>query len=559
MKELTIEYSQTDPTAKPDSTPTTTDIQPFGDISLLKYDDIDPPGNYMTLEHNYSLLDGSMKHIQNAHDQTMRYWGWFSKSMSKADGYFTTPPTIDITFVSVHKSPGITFRFYPYTDDYASLIRITWYSATGSVIKTGTYENNSTIGEIVEPVADYKRIKAEMLKTNNPYRYIKMYAIDYGITHIIPDNMINTAGLLEEIDPISDILSVNTLNFNILHKNPPFIVYDNTDENLLMKMQKMTLTVNKELYGVFFLQSWRDNTLNNISYDFECIDAVGVMENYMFMGGMYGSQRFSEMIDRLFELCFPTHIVKYQIDESIYYSTITGYFPIMNCREALQWLCFAVGATADTSRRNYVWIYPRDTETTYEIPREQVYRNGSMEILPYVSGVDVTAHEFIKGTETIELHKSTMQIGTYTILFSEPVHTLAITGGTILSNNENHAVINVPAYGGVVISGRRYIHNSWNRSVRDPYILAGEIESVVLFEKCTLINPNNAQKVAQNIFDYYKNRISVDSDIIHNDKEVGYKANISLQNDKTINGIIESVDINLRANRAKARITGNVT
>ncbi|MCL2814388.1 MAG: hypothetical protein FWD23_07295 [Oscillospiraceae bacterium] len=556
MKKLAIKYEMSDPSAKPDSNPAAADVQPFGNAALLKYDNIEPPGHYATLEHNYYLLDDSPETWPE--NPFPIAWIWFSRSMSGANGIFAVPPTLDITFSTVHKSPGLTLFFYPDTDDYASQIRVTWYGFSGAVIKTGIYANDSVAATIKESVADYTRVKIEMLSTNNPYRYIKMFAIEYGIIFRFTDNMINTANLLEEIDPISDVLSVNTFDFNILQKNPEFADTGTSENEFLMKKQKLTLTADDEMYGVYFLDIWEDITLNNISFNFNCIDAVGAMQSYNFSGGLYQNEPLGSIVAQLFDICFPTGDIKFFIDPLLSGATITGYMPMMDCRQALQWLCFAVGATADASRRNTVWVYPRDDETTYYIPRVKVYRNGKMRNRSYRSGVDVTAHEFIEGDEPVELYNGELPVGKHTILFNEPAHTLSVAGAAIDTTHINYAVVNVAAEGEVVLSGLKYIHNELIYSVKDEYIVAGEIEDIVVLSGCTLINSENALLVAQNIYDYYKYRTVVETDIVLDGKEVGYRANIFLQNKKAVNGIIESLDINLRANRAKSKIVGKI-
>ena len=52
-----VEYQLIDTSAVEDSSPSTDNNQSFGDIERLK--DNKPFTDYMTLEHNYSLLDGS--------------------------------------------------------------------------------------------------------------------------------------------------------------------------------------------------------------------------------------------------------------------------------------------------------------------------------------------------------------------------------------------------------------------------------------------------------------------------------------------------------------------
>ena len=555
MTELQIIFAKSDPAAKADSSLSTTDIQPFASVYSLRYDNIPPPEKFATLEHNFWLLDDSF--IPMPVNLNSLTWGWFSQSMSGADGYFLNPPTLTISFTGPHKSPGITLYFYPDTNDFAELIRVTWYGSSNNILKANIYTMNNVAAAVKEEIIDYYKIKIELLKTNNPYRYTKIFAIDFGVVYVISNDMINETEILEEIDPISDVLKINTFRFNLLHKNPEFARSGAPEKELLMKKQKTTLLKDNNLFGVFFLDTWNNADLTNMEFDFKCVDAVQIMEGYKFMGDMYNNTPAETIISQLFEICFPTHNIVYSLDPVLSSETITGYMPIMNCREALQWICFAIGAIADTSRRDYIWIYARDIETEYFIPARDVYMEGDIETLEYISGVDVTAHNHTPIYETIELFKGDLPVGLRRIEFDEPAHTLIITGGIISESNANYAIVKVMVPGEIILIGKQYRNDKLIYEARDPYITAGESENIESFSKCTIVNSENAQKIAENILDYYKFMTQANIEISLDDKEVGYIADTLLLNGNAINGIIKNIKIdNVRANRANIQQVG---
>jgi len=563
MRELEIEYMQTDPQAKADSSVAVNDMQPFGSIQSLRYDGIYPPGKFATLEHNYWLLDDSFDMMTGLKISSLE-WSLFSTKMSGGTGQFSSPIVIDVVFGDIHKFPGLTLLFYPFTNDYADKIRVTWYNMSNGIIHTGIYSNNSVKASIKEQIADCKRIKIELLSTNHPYRFLKLYAIEYGIVYIFPDGDINSARVFEEIDSISNSLSVNTLNFNILKKNPDFTSFGSIPNEYLMKNQKLRLSRNNELFGFFFLQKWKDKTLNNISFDFNCVDAIGIMQNYEFLGGMYRNTPAEGLIAELFEICFPTRYIIYLLDPAFANETITGYMPIMNCREALQWICFSMGAIADASRRNTVWIYPRETETMYNIPRDKVYRNGSLETLAYISQVNVTSHSFTEGGlyGDSTLFEDALPVGAHRILTGKPVAGAAldvwIGSASITETHVNYIMIKVTVEARVTLRVSYHGDSQLVHSVKDPYIASGEIENIISFEDCTIVNRDNAERIAKNIYNCSKKRIMVKTGIVFDCQEVGYIANVGLQNNMIINGTIKSLDIDLRSKKTAANIIGDI-
>lgn len=86
----------------------------------------------------------------------------------------------------------------------------------------GYYESAKNPVEIKESVKGYKHIVIELLATNNPHRYAKLRDIDYGITREIPDNEIDSANVLEEVGPTTDIVSINSMSFRWKTKDPVF-------------------------------------------------------------------------------------------------------------------------------------------------------------------------------------------------------------------------------------------------------------------------------------------------------------------------------------------------
>lgn len=558
-----IGYGQVDPSAKPDGSPTSPNKQPWNALDGLKVDGLTVM-NVATLEHNQGILDGAQAHLPN--DPENYPWGFWSLDTSDDEGVFSRPPTLDIRFSLNHKAPGLTFLFYPYSDDWATSVRVAWYNSAGSVIQSGTYSISGIEGFVDQPVSGFRRIVVEFLSTNIRNRYIKLAGIQYGQGRSFPDDSIDSASVLEEVDPTSNEVTINTFNFRIRTHNPEFSIVSGVGDDMLMRNQMLTIVADGTDFGTYFLKfPWKDLHGDGSVVEFQAVDPIGAMDQYQFWGDIYANKPIESIVSQLFTICFPTQLIRYEIDAAFSGAVVSGWIPTCTCREALQLICFAIGAVADDSRRDYVWIYPPDTDVSYIMPDIKMYKGPLIEPTTYYNGVDVVAHEYTRGAEILQAHDGIVEVGRYTIKFNEPLHSLTVSGATLAQSSANHAVLNVPTTGTVKVSGKRFVANQTVFSVRGE-VVAGEVENVMIYDGCTLLSPSQAPGRARALFHYLTQRTRITADV-RLDKEgdaedIAYLEAGEIVQAPTIGnpitGTIEQLDINLRGGRAKARVTGDV-
>lgn len=191
-----------------------------------------------------------------------------------------------------------------------------------------------------------------------------------------------------------------------------------------------------------------------------------------------------------------------------------------------------------------------------DIPVDDIYAGGAMEPTDYFSGVDVISREYVKGDESVEIFKGPFSKANNPIRFTEPLHSLVATGATITTAHVNYAVLNAPDGSEVLLTGRRYVVNETVLQLRD-IVIAGETESIAAFDGCTLVNSENVDGIAKNVFDYLRYRLRTDGDIRLSDRTVGRIAKVHTYG-YPIFGILEQLDIKLRSGRANMRVIGNV-
>ena len=355
---LQINFSSVDVTARQDIQDITANsMVSWSVLDDFRFENRPHPPFFPTNEPNFSVSGEWEEISDNIVDTTV---GFFSDIISDENGDYPIAPTLTFSFNDPHRSPALTV--WTYSDcDYD--VRVSWYSDTlgTNLIATGEHTIGISENIITQSVINWRFIKFEFLRSSIPKRFVKMWGLDFGVVRVIYDVEISACRILERIDPTVEILSVNTVRSKIRSRNSLFspITSPNFD-GMMMKYQPFTVLRSGELFGLFFLDKWTDPFQSAIEFDITGIDAVGVMDKHEHVGGMYVNTPVRNILDEIFEIPFPTKLVTYVLDPEYENELISGWVPYGTCGLTLQHVCFALNATADTSRTGYVQIYPRE-------------------------------------------------------------------------------------------------------------------------------------------------------------------------------------------------------
>ncbi len=549
-----IEFGLVDVTAKQDGTFTTTDKQDFIDLTQLKRDSLEVR-KLATLEKDFFRLDGTFELFP---DTPQNYdFGLWSKIMSGENGEFETPIILTIDFTENHSSLGLTFTFYEPTEDYCNNLNVKWYDGTNTLLSDMDFTPDKAIYFADNKIENYKKIVITFYGTNKPYRYLKLSQIAFGQIKVFDSNDLISANILEEVDPISAELRINTLDFVLHNKNAEFsIINPSGIYALLQERQPLTayeyLDGLKKNMGTFYLDDWQNESESTFSMS--AIDLIGVIDGTDFKGGIYTNVNAGVIINEI----MTSANADYEIDTSLSLIKLSGYIPICTHREALQQVAFVIGGIVDCSRSNKIKIYKAPAESSVTISYSRKLQGHKVKLKTLVTGVEVTSHNYVASTETVELFKNNLSVGTHEITFNEPVHSLSITGATIGKSGANYAVINVTVAGQIILSGKKYIDNTKVVGVYNPNLPAGEKTNIVSVKKATLISDSNASIVAQRLYDYYQNRLEDEGRIILRDEKCGDLVVLDSLHEQQIQGYIEKLDINLTGGFiANATIVGD--
>lgn len=516
-----IIYEDISPLAKIDSSEyTSTDKKDYVNMSDLKSEKPTYYPNYALCLPRYSKI-GEYNNSPDAMPESGL--GYVSESISGEKRTFTSNPIIERVFSQKHSSVGVCIGFNQYSGDYCDLVNIKWYEDS-TLLYDKDFEPNSTYYFCQQNVANFNKLIIEFKRTSKSYRYAWVGTIDYGVVREFNNDEAKNINTLNEISQISEELTINTMNFKL---------FSLTDvEFMFQKTQVMKLYADDQLMGAYYIDVAKRTASNQ--YDIKTKDAIGIMAEINYMGGMYDNVLASAIITDIFSRCN----LEYELDETLSSKTITGYMPIMTCRDTLTWICMAIGGVVNTAYSEKVVIKPIQTQIKRNISAHEQFVGASIETLAKVTGVSVQGYKYTTSSESVELFNDTLS-DTITVQFSEPIHSLSITNGEILESNVNYAVIT--GKGATVLSGKRYNVSTILSTKLNPSLGSLELQNIVELKNVNIINSANIVEVRDRIYDYYLNNKQINVKLVVGENKLGDKVNIDTVYEGTKTGIIEKM------------------
>ena len=530
---------------KQDSTPSTADsLHPFSKIIDLKTDNVTPLP-YATYEPDFWLLDGNWKLLPD--DVSSVHVGLMSTEMSDASGEFADPPVLTINFARSHDTDGLSLQFSQITGDYASEIVVEYYSGA-TLLSSETYEPTSAEWSVEYDVSDFDKIEITFNKTNRAYRYLRLLRINYGQLLTLEGDSIRAASVVEESDPLSAEVRINTFDLRIWSEDEQFSILNPEGYYAALKARQPlavyeTVDNSQVFIGQYYLDTWKNVSENEI--EFSCVDMMGILDSIPFRGGLYDGQDLGDLLEEIMEAVF----VPYELDPALADVELTGWIPAGSYREALQQIAFAVGASVDCSRSWTVKIYStqiaEDSTATKTITSAEKSVDQAVTLRQLITGVDVTAHAYVESTETKELYNGTLAAGSHEIIFNQPMHDLGITGGTITESGANYAIVSVASPGTVVLSGQIYTDTTQVKSITTSGLSSSIRPNVLKVEEAYLVHPGNLSEVAQRLYDYHQQRYVQDVKLFAPSITIGNVVEVDTLYSQKIRGVVEKMDADL--------------
>ncbi len=519
---VAIRYSDVAPEAKENFTPATSDKESFVNLSELQLYEAEFP-NYSNPCEVYSVpLDGNSEVFPS--DTSDARLGLWSNSISGSDGWFETPVVLSLTASGQYSSQGITLTFDMYNDIFATDINIKWYRA-GTVLSDMDFTPDRAAYFCRNFVENYDKVEITFRAINMPGNRLKLRVIDYGYDTVFYGAELRSVKLIQELDPISSEIAINTCDFTLDSK---------TDmEYSFQAKQPLSVYFNGRPLATTFVKKSKRKARR--IWDIQSEDYIGMLDGIPYAGEMFFLADAYAVMSGILTLAK----VPFEIDEAFRGMPVTGYIPYTTSREALMQVAFAVGAVVDTSNGDVVRVFKLKDTVTQTIPLQRIMQGQSFADDETVTAVEVTAHTYTAITETVDLYKASESgLGNNIFVkFSEPLHDLSITNGTILVGATNYAIIN--ASSGCVLKGQKYEHTTISKRKENPLVLAGTLEKVVAIENATLVSSLNVDSVLERCYAWLVKTNTTNLKIVEG-KHVSEDGTVTYDEPVNVGDVIES-------------------
>ena len=557
-----VEFGLYDVTARGDSAPSCTTAKPFCNLGRdLLLESVPSQNKYGTLESEQWLMDGSFSFFPEVPEQY--FWGLWSTTQSDKNGVFADPPVLDITFTQDHSNSGLTLHFYIPTDDWASRIKIQWFSQDGGLISTALFYPDAVDYYCAKKVENYRRIRIHFLETNRPGRYLKLAGIDYGVYLHFSGHEIVEAHVLEECDPLSSEISINTLNVSLYNKEGRFSILNPEGYfDVLQHKQKFTVWEDVKqdarstgsvsyCMGTFYLSDWSNS--GDTLADFSAVDAIGLLDGAPFDGGIYDTTA-AELAEAILTG------YSYTLDGSLAAERVQGYIAAGTRRGALQQLAFAIGAVVDCSRGELIRIAPAPSKASGMITYDRKLQDGSKVTLnPLITAVAVTAHRYLPGEATEELYRDTLDPGIYRVTFNAPavVDSLTVTGAELTESGVNLCTLTVAKAGEVCVTGRKYTDSTVVLRRTAANLPPNAQDNELTVTDATLVGPSRAEAVAVRVLEHYAQRYEQNFSMVAGDEKLADRLIIQSFGGEMVRGVLTKLEFDLTGGfLADAKVIG---
>lgn len=487
-KGVAIRYGDVAPEAKENFVPTASESE-FDTLAQLQQYNLNFPNYANPCELYQTVLDGTASAFPSAPDDANM--GLWSEQLSNDDGKFTEPIVLEFESVGQYSSQGLTLTFDTYNNIYATRLNIKWLRITDDGITTLADEDftpDNAFYFCQKKVENYNKVVITFYSLNMPQNRLKLRVIDYGYGTIFYGGELRNTKIIQEIDPISTQISINTSDFTLDSKT--------NIEYSFQQRQPLSVYFNGELKATTFVKSSKRKS--RFLWDIQSEDYIGLMDSIPYYGGIYTNKNAVELLTDIFTVAK----VPYSIDDVFVEATVTGYIPFTTCRDALMQVAFAIQAVVDTSNSEVVKVFALEEDVKQTVPLNRIMQGQNFADEETVTGVEVVVHSYKPTTETLDVYDANESgIGeNIFVTFSEPLHDLSITKGSIIQSETNYAVIN--ANENCILTGQKYEHTTQTKRQNNPMVLASEIEKVVAVENATLVSQHNIDKILEKCYNW---------------------------------------------------------
>lgn len=446
----------------------------------------------------------------------------YKANFIEPDNLTTTPPELTISFSGLHSSLGVGVIFAERA--ICTEFDILWYNGANLLEQDSIRGNTAQRAYSSKGVENYNKVVIRLLKTDKPYRYARILEVDFGTVELFDSDNIISASIVEEVDPIGAVLSVNKLKFTVLNEQQKFNMLN--PEGLYAHLQRRQPIVARSglmvpdgsyefvSMGVYYLSDWKN--ASGLTATLEATDLIGLADKTVYYSSPFWvNAPFPTVLNHILaDAGLPTA----RIAPEMVAEVVNGYTPVMSHREAIQTLLIASSCVLRVDRDGRPFAFRPDyTSPVVSATYDTIIGSPSIEQKPVITAVETKDYSYSLNAVVETLNESSFILnGQSTVVI--PYEGAA--ANVLLGVTGNGSVVGSPAYSAtsvtatingtgsltVTVTGKRYVENVRNVRSSLPSLPAGEIPQVAVIADNNLISGKGAA-VTQKALDYYQRRI----------------------------------------------------
>ena len=343
------------------------------DFSTLALNTAPGSVNYLTLEQNRWVLDGTMWGYNSG--DAVHLW---SEAITDENCNFALPPSLTVDFGTRYSSTGITLEFNAARNEWASEINIKWYQ--GATLKDDkTFHPDRPLYSCENSVVAFDKIVITFKKTSLPQHRLRLDRLLVGIIRDFGVDEIAGATAINEMDLLSAELPASQLDWELNSRSP--VPY------MFQLKQPMEFSAGEQLIGVYYVTA--SSRISERRYKITAQDAVGVLGEQPYGGGVWLAGKSAKaLVTEIVGGAFPVSF------GSVADATLYGILLPQSKREAIQQVLFAWGKCLRTDGGNQLQIFAPATSSPKVIGAGKTYTGVSVQTAPIVTQVIATAHTY---------------------------------------------------------------------------------------------------------------------------------------------------------------------
>lgn len=483
-----ISFGITNPDAPAASTIIDNGTLPYADTESIDLG-VTSPLTYQTLELHRFLLDGVNPLPVK---ENPIYQGYVSEAMSNENREFVEIiPTIDISFNTYFEFATLSFRFDVSKNEYPTEMKIIVYHDDDIVLNQVSFPDSTEW--VFEPhIPICNRIVIQFMKTNYPYRRVRITELIYGIQSVLDSEEIISCDFSDYVSPDSTSLSNMSFNFTLRDsehrydpENPQGVweyLESRQPVNVVLghyldetKIERMQLC---NVYSTGDFSVSGQEALTEVTI--ECSGILGHMTNTYYKGvySSAGESLYNLGVAVVSDIGFEDVV---QFDDSLKNITTHLPLPVMQTNQLLQLIANAGKCVIRHTRGGGLIIAPlSSTATGFTLDFDKMYSAPESSKIPPLRNLTSTYQNITIESELSEVASVTINVAeatTFTLTHQITINHDIITesGVTLVGTPEYYAyqtVIVASGSGKITVKGNKV--NTDEVSITKHYLDAGE-------------------------------------------------------------------------------------